>query len=238
MKKVSIESGFVLITLLLGCTGSDDEITPNPDPIFFNLTLDGKEYSLESTNYVVSQGSLRSGCVESTPWVGGFSYGVRPTHLMAKDVENSFIKEVRFGITQKVGIIDLNLANELNYMEHVLDRSGESGFPTEIVGYEPIRNFVDFPTSEVYLEVYMNDGNLYSSTLEGLSERDESSFFRDTRILNLGEAAPAGYSYILEANFKVDLYKNNASTNSLLVEGNFRLPIYTFKTSEAKAQCN
>lgn len=240
IKKIPYQFVFILIILFVGCS-DDSEIQEDTlihDPIFFNLTLNDTEYVLESTGYIESQGPLQAGCIESTQFIGGFAHGLRPTHLIAKADNDSFIKEIRFGITEKVGIIDLNLADELNYMQHVLDRSGKSVFPTETDGFQPIRNFIDIPPSEVYLEIHTNDGNIYSSTQEGLLERFENSFFKDTRVLNLGEIAPPEYSYIIEADFKVDLYNNNSITNSLNVEGSFRLPIFTVTTSEAKTQCD
>ena len=178
MKKEWLKFSLVSMLLLAGCADDDNQVEElyTHDPIFFNLTMDNSQYVLESPDYTVRPGRVRSGCIESTPWVGGFTYGMKPTRLEANTDSDNFIAGIQFSITEKVGIIDLNV-DELNYMQHVMNPPGDRGFPMHVEGFEPTINGVDFPTSEIYLEIYTTDGDLYISTLPGLTSRDENSFF-------------------------------------------------------------
>ncbi len=241
MKIKLLALAFLVVIIAVSC-GKDDDIVATEvqlhEPFFFNFKMGPSEFSLTENDARLSNGTFSAGCISSSTFVGGFGYGMRTTKFVSHLPSNNEVTSVNLGITQKVGIIDLNLVDDFSYIRKVLGREGEWKFPTVKEGFAPIRNDLDFPATEVYLDIVMGDGRTYTSILEEIVVRYEESFFNETRVLNLGEFAPKDYTYIIEANFKVDLYEGGDLSKPVIVEGDLRLPIYTFTTTEAKLMCD
>ena len=244
-----------LLSLFISC--KEDETTEavtetvdwfDLDNFYVHLNFEGTNYFLEATNYQVEQGEDKSGCAD------GYAYGIRHTDWIAAEREATFIKSLSLGITSKVPITELGEPEEfvpgiyrsftpdsLTYMREVLHNSlgrRPIGFPLSLEGY-PLTNLdINGDTfAEAYLRFSTESGQSYYSTSNETSVRADSTYFHILRSFNLGDSAPKEYSYIVEGEFKIDMFHEDSKTDTKLVEGIFRLPLYTYYTTEVLQQC-
>lgn len=242
-----------LVSLLFISCAKDESVNAHDwaklDELYVHLTFDSLNYFLESNDYQIKQGIEKSGCVND------LTYGMYHTDLITKEEGNDFISGLSLGITRKVAVTDLGApkeivpggyfsytADDLAYMRNVFTNEGLGsspiGFPINSEGYS-LNNKDEnglVPT-EVYLFINTQDDKLYRSTSDENVPREDDSYFRIINVLNLGDTAPEKYVYIVEGEFRVNVFYENSYTDSKVVEGSFRLPIYTFGTVEALNQC-
>ncbi len=240
MKNAVIIVALMLLFTAISCTSDDNVVATEielHDPFYFNFSIDDHNYALTEDNASLRSGAFNAGCVSSSGFVGGFAHGSRATKFTSHGTSGNEVESISLAISQKIGIIDLNLSDDLNYMRKVLNRANDWRFPTVKEGFAPIRDHITQSPSEIYLTIKMANGDVYSSTLEEVILRNEEAFFDQTRVLNLGEFAPVDYTYVISANFKVDLYKEGNPQNNVIIMGSLNLPIYTFTTEEAQMMC-
>lgn len=241
----------VLTFLFLACSEDDESIVQaNSEDFYVNLRVGSTFFHLDEENYHIERGEEVAGCIDN------FTYGMRYTDLVYKEQTNHLIASLRLGIYKKVLLTDLGAPNEispgvfrsfsadsLRYMRETLyERNFGASYatilPININRVDPliVRDSVNHSVlAEAFLTVRMHDEE-YLSFSDNLTKREKNSYLWVNHILKLPESDKREYQYIMEGEFKVDLYRKD-HINATVVEGDFRLPIYTYYTQEALAKC-
>lgn len=252
MNPVHKHLSFILPLSLLSFSCAEEDIPATDrtrlDDFYVHLTSNSTEYALETKYYQVKPGIEKSGCTDN------YTYGVRYTDVVATEEEANFITRLSLGITKKVAITDLGApqevapgvyksysADSIAYTREVLTHGNvgyaKVGFPISADGYSlPIKG--GEPTlAEAYLRIDTQGGKSYLSTSNEAAIRVDTSYFRITNILNLGDLASEGYSYIVEGEFNVNVFYEGTQNDSKVIAGRFRLPVYTYRTADVLERC-
>ena len=240
----------VAVFLLLACSEEDAVMSQiDLEDFYVNFRVDSTVIQLNEEKYDIVRGEEISGCID------GFTYGMWYTNLVSKDQTNSFVTSLDIGIYRKVPLTDLGepkevspgvfrsfTADSLRYMRETLYSQNFGASYAVILPFnntnptivkDSVSNSV---LAEAFLTIRMQDEELRSFS-DDLFKREESSHFQINHILKLSESSTREYLYIVEGEFNVDMYYGGQK-NPVLVAGDFRLPIYTYSTDEAVANCN
>ena len=229
--------------LVLGSC-SKEEVQPIPEDnpkeeFYMVLHMNNAFYTVSNKEYQMGGGTNIRICDYEINYVTAFDY----IGLGDKE-EGRYISGLMFYLSKKVFFEKLNSSDESSYMKNII-YSDHFGFPTIQSGfyyvYDLENNLFEVPkdvSAEGYLRIFTNDRERYTSSTIVPNQRDERSFLYIDKVIDNKEDTTNAYPYIVEGRFKVDLFKGDYSTESEIVEGNFRWPIAEVKTSELLELCD
>jgi len=239
----------VFVLTFLACS-EDEESISQPDLEIFhvNLRIDSSTILLNEDNFDIAKGDEVSGCMDD------FVYGMRYTDMVSKTQMDNLVESFQLGINRKVHITDLGApkkiapgvyrsfeADSLRYMSETLYDISYRDTNAVILPFNEANSLIvrdsinNAILPETFIIIRMQNEELRSFA-EYLSERSEGSYFRINSILKLSRIATREYTYVVEGDFKVDMYSVEQKT-PVIIEGDFRLPLYTYYTNEALERC-
>ena len=241
---------FVFVLCSLAC--SEDSEVPSRSSLedfYVNLYIGSDTVQLNEETCDITKGQKFSGCIDS------FTYGMQYTNIISKHEINGFIRSLSIGILRKVSFGDLGapteigpgvtrsfVADSLRYMREVLynqnfGASYATALPASGISGSVVRDSINKSIlAEAFLTLEIRDKR-FRSFSDGLIERNEDSYFQIDQVVKLSESDTRGYSYTIEGTFKIDMYYNEEKS-FVIVEGDFRLPVYSYHTDQALAECD
>jgi hypothetical protein len=229
---------FTCLLLIFGCSDPEKEIILEmPEEEFFiEITIKNSTHRVSYPGYQLNNEEYTIVCADK-----GYVYGYKSPELF-DGRDTSFIQDIELFFSKKIYKDQINLNNDLSYIDQVAN-SNTFGFPIKQRGFYEVH---DLETGQVEVsrnssgEVYLNlttTESFYRSTSVVPNMRDSSSFVNVSGIITNEGPTANEFPYFLEGTFRVNLFKGMYGTISEQVDGKFRWPLGLIRTSDLVKRC-
>ncbi|MEM9674935.1 MAG: hypothetical protein ACFB15_02610 [Cyclobacteriaceae bacterium] len=223
-----------------------DESQTEQAKFYTNFTLGDSTYSVTNLTHEIGMADESLICASNhrngeTSEEKYFT-GLRHLILYPTQIDHP-ISSLSFGISKKVYLDELNAEDSMSYIKNII-YSDDFGFPIIPTGFFTEYNLEENifiadrdVKAEAYLQFRTKDDILYQSTSVIPNERHSDSYFEIDSIIESSEVKDIEHYYIIQGRFRVDMFVEHYSTDSEIVEGEFRWPVWHISDDETQGLC-